>query len=419
MMNGSQPTLTSAPPVIPEVGILALTGAPWEQNGIMQTRHQLLPRLAHYFPVVWMNPAWEWRVHLANRGNRPEGRRTRRVHAGLDVYEPEWWLPALYRPASVGRWIADQHVRRALGMLARRGCEKIILSVWREQYAREAVRFDHTHGGVRYYHVDDEYTFSDEEQPIPANERILLETSSQVFLHSPALVAKKGGINRRTVFSPNGVDFAAFSTPGPEPDDLQAIPHPRVGYTGWLKKQLNFELIEAVAKAAPHLQFVFVGGVVPSHKLDDELGRLRVLPNVHLLGQKITAELARYPHHFDVCLLPYARTAYTNYIYPLKLHEFLATGRPVVGTSIRTLEDFGDLIELADDPAGIVAALDRALRKADGDAVGREARREEARRHDWQSLAANLALAMAQDLGPSYTARLVAAGVRPGAPPTR
>ncbi|MEO8450625.1 MAG: glycosyltransferase [Gemmatimonadota bacterium] len=419
MMNGSKRTPDGAPPIIPEVGILALTGAPSEVNGIMQTRHQLLPRLAHYFPVVWMNPAWEWRVHLANRGNRPDGRRTRRVHAGLDVYEPEWWLPALYRPASLGRWIADQHVARGLKMLARRGCTTTILSVWREQYAREALHFDETVGGLRYYHVDDEYTFSDEERPIPPSEQILLETSNRVFLHSPALVAKKGAINPRTVFSPNGVDYAAFSTPGAEPEDLRSIPHPRIGYTGWLKKQLDFELIEAVAKAAPHLQFVFVGGVVPSHTLENELGRLQALPNVHLLGQKNTTELARYPHHFDVCFLPYARTAYTNYIYPLKLHEFLATGLPVVGTSIRTLQDFGDLIELADDPANVVAAFERSLREAGADSAGREARQEEARRHDWESLAANIALAMAEDLGPTYAERLVAGGVRPSPPPTR
>ncbi len=70
--------------------------------------------------------------------------------------------------------------------------------------------------------------------------------------------------------------------------------------------------------------------------------------NVFFLGAKASAEMPPYAQHFDVCIMPYRKDGYTKFIYPLKLHEYLAAGRPTVGTSIRSLQDFANVISLAD-----------------------------------------------------------------------
>lgn len=49
--------------------------------------------------------------------------------------------------------------------------------------------------------------------------------------------------------------------------------------------------------------------------------------------------------------MPYRVNDYTKYIYPMKLHEYLAGGRPTVGSRIRSLEDFAGIVDLAMTPA--------------------------------------------------------------------
>ena len=41
-------------------------------------------------------------------------------------------------------------------------------------------------------------------------------------------------------------------------------------------------------------------------------------------------DLPAYVQHFDACLMFYDVNDYTKYIYPVKLNEYLATGRPTI-----------------------------------------------------------------------------------------
>src|SRR5437667_8567412 len=101
------------------------------------------------------------------------------------------------------------------------------------------------------YHVDDEYSFSFGEVEISPAERSLLKSVDQVFMHSPALMHKKGGFNPNTEFVPNGVDYRMFATAVPEPEDLRRIPHPRIGYVGYLKRMLNWPLLLELSATHP------------------------------------------------------------------------------------------------------------------------------------------------------------------------
>jgi len=113
-------------------------------------------------------------------------------------------------------------------------------------------------------------------------------------------------------------------------------------------------------------QFAFVG----SHRGDADVDAIaRTLArrsNVHFLGVKAVDELAAYAQHFDACIMPYRTTPYAECIYPLKLHEYLAAGPPVIGTPIGTLREFTDVVVLAASreewSAAIAAALGERLR---------------------------------------------------------
>jgi glycosyltransferase involved in cell wall biosynthesis len=290
---------------------------------------------------------------------------------------------------------AARHLRRA-------GARRILLYVCRPEFA---YALDVMPEAPVCYHIDDEYTFSDTDLPIPPDEERLLRRADQVFIHSPALLEKKGRYNPRTLFVPNGVDYSAYSTPAPEPEDLRPIPHPRAGYVGVVKRQLDFELLLTLARRHTDWSWVLVG---PSRFLSDKaplVDQLARLPNVFLLGGRPAETLPAYTQHFDVGMMCYEITGYTNFIYPLKLHEYLACGRPVVGTPIRSLLDFAHVVALARTPDEWSAALSACLSAAANTPEAIEARRAVARKHDWDRLAAVVVKSLCELLGPSDVLR--------------
>jgi glycosyltransferase involved in cell wall biosynthesis len=111
--------------------------------------------------------------------------------------------------------------------------------------------------------------------------------------------------------------------------------------------------------------------------------QLPSLPNLHILGMKSIADLPGYLKGMDVLLMPYKLNEATRNIYPLKLHEYMATGKPVVATAIPAVEDFRDLIYVADDHEQFLLRITAALSEADPGLNA--ARMECARHHDWQT----------------------------------
>jgi hypothetical protein len=368
-----------------------------------QPRHHLLSRLGSYFNVIWVNPAREWRVAIRNL--RATGRRnSATISVGpLIVYEPEFWLPRLYRPGNLANLLFRSRLKRALRILDDRGTKTRILYIWRPEFAQALNTFPFD---LTCYHLDDEYSFSMVDTPLDNNERSLLESVDQVFVGSPGLMEKKGHINPHTTAVPNGVDYLAYARQLSEPPDLARIPHPRIGYTGWMKKQLDWALIGDLARRNSQWSFVLVGGVSPHAEVGCAIEELTHLPNVHFLGAKSTQDLAHYPQHFDVCIMPYQQNDYTRYIYPMKLHEYLATGRPTVGTRIRSLESFADVVYLASNRESWDDALRQALSPSANNAERELARRSVAFEHDWENLAAKVAVTLASRLGANYSEAL-------------
>lgn len=391
-------------PLLPEVGVMAFVPNSWRD--LRRGRHHLMFGLATYFRVMWVQPSRHWRQLLRGGPLRPEDPiRLEDLPDGLMVDEPGLRFPVVHRPHWLGTAFRRAHWRRAHRELLRRGCRRVILYLWRPGFAPVLDVLPHD---VSCYHLDDEYTFSDTEQPVGTQERRLLESVDQVFVVSPGLMEKKGRINPRTRYVSIGVDYDAFSASREEPADLARVPRPRIGYAGILKHQLDWDLLEELARRQPGWSFVFVGAPAEQPGLHARLERIDALPNVHFLGARSTATLPAYPQHFDVCVMPYRQISYTRYINPLKLYEYLASGRPVVTTSIRSVEEYPDLVLRADDVEGWQRALARALAPDENGASRREARRRAARRHDWEHLVRDVAGTLAHHLPSDLAGRLAA-----------
>lgn len=183
----------------------------------------------------------------------------------------------------------------------------------------------------------------------------LLRAADEVFVSAPrsaeALAEWRGDIE----ILPNGVDSATFRVAAPRPDDLPA--GTVVGYAGKLADRIDAELVEAVARGLPHLEFVFIGPV-----LDRSAVRpLAEAPNVSLLGDRHYSMVPAYVRHFDVAWIPHRVGEGETGGDPIKLYEYWAAGRPVVSTPIDGMDKWKGQLELVNTPHEAVEAISRML----------------------------------------------------------
>jgi len=383
-------------PYLPDVGIIGLVSDFW--GGPWMVRHYVLTRLAEYFYVIWVSPARPWRHIVFKDESNWKGEAP-----GFIYYDHLKWLPKVYRNRFLDSFIEKQRMRQVLRKLGERGCKKIVSYLWRPEFESS---LNVSHPDLACYHIDDEYTFSNLEKPISDLETMVISRVDQVFIHSPALMEKKGGINPNTLYVPNGVDYKAYVTPREEPVDMKSIPHPRIGYVGVVKKQLDLPLMVALARNHREWSFVFVGPLLHLHGREHLIKELEEMPNVHFLGGKPVCDLPAYAQHMDVCMLCYDVNGYTKFIYPLKLQEYLASGRPVIGSPIATLRNYSHVIALAGTPGEWSSAITRALAPESVTVAKVEERRRIASAYAWDKLVYRIAEKMCERLGPEYSERL-------------
>ena len=367
----------------------------------------MLTRLANHFQVLWVNPARGWREWESPGSGGHAGAENGSIPPGFEIYTPERWLPLLYRPSSLARWTLSMRLRRARAKLMARGATRIVLYIWRPEYAPALELCPHD---VSCYHIDDEYSFSPVDVPTSDAERELIAAVDQVFIHSAGLMEKKGDINPRTETVPLGVDYDSYSANYPEPADLAAIPSPRIGYIGVLKRTIDWPLLMYLAERRPDWSMVLMGPWTSVKRIEGPIRELSRLPNVFILPARPTSEIAPYPQHLDVCILPYVANDYARYGYPLKLHEYLAGGRPVVGNRMRSLEDFEDVVTLASTPREWLEGIARALDWEEQSLSRVAARRAVARAHDWGVLVERIAARIAGRVGGEVAAGYAGAG---------
>ena len=201
-------------------------------------------------------------------------------------------------------------------------------------------------------------------------EQQLLERADVVFTGGPSLYRAKQNRHPNVHLFSSSVDVEHFRqalTGLSEPKDQAPLPHPRLGYFGVIDERLDRPLIAHLAASHPEWHIIMIGPVV---KIDPTT--LPQAPNLHYLGQRSYAVLPAYLGGWEVCLLPFARNAATQFISPTKTLEYMVAGRPIVSTPIPDVQEpYGDIVFLGATPAAFVAACEQALTLAQEEHVRR------------------------------------------------
>lgn len=211
---------------------------------------------------------------------------------------------------------------------------------------------------VVYDCMDEWVEFSGSHPDVAAWETELAAKADLVLATALSLFIRMKLMNPRTEYLSNAVHLEDFTTQLPEAADLRNIPRPRLLFVGLVGEWVDLELIRYVAKTRPDWSIVMVGpsGLVPS-VLPKE-------PNIFWLGEKPYHKLSSYMAHCDVGLVPFVQNKLTRAVNPLKAHEYIASGLPVVSTFLPDLLLFDDpAVKVTNSYEGFLEAIELVLKE--------------------------------------------------------
>ena len=331
-----------------------------------------------------------WAGELSERG-------VRTIHPGLWVHSP-LVLPPF--GSFLGRYL-NRHLFLPMirGTARRLGMRDPI--IWTFLPTETTVSLldllSSPYGRVVYYCAGDFKHLTTHVQQLERSEAELVKRSDVVFTICEELAIHLRRWNDNVHVFPYGVNLSAFPLESCEQararhPELERFSwaaqsngggrngHKVIGYVGGLHRHISVELLVEMARQRPDWSWVFVGA--PEGTLKD----LTELPNAYLVGQRPHHDLACYMSTFDVCIVPYRRSAYTETVVPSKINEYLAMGKPVVATNLPPVCDFNEkhrvLIIAEGQPESFLRAIEQALSQGEDEALVAR-RREVARQADW------------------------------------
>lgn len=216
----------------------------------------------------------------------------------------------------------------------------------------------------------------------------------------------KAGFNPRNILvAHDGVDFDQFNIAQSQNDCRNRLNLPNnkkiVGYVGQLRT-MGMEkgvgiLIEAyliLKNNFADLMVVIVGGNSEDLTAYKDIAKQKKLNEEEILfaGRKDHREIPYYLKAFDVLAMPFPNTKhYAFYMSPLKLFEYMASGRPIVASGLPSvreiLNDQNSILVKPDDPRALEEGIGRILNNnALGDELARKAQ-QDVKNYTWQKRA--------------------------------
>jgi glycosyltransferase involved in cell wall biosynthesis len=225
---------------------------------------------------------------------------------------------------------------------------------------------------------------------VAAADRRAAAEARLVFTTTTSLHRRHSSTNSKTFLIGNAADFAHFAAAVDRsiaPEHLANLARPVLGFAGNItSRKVDLALLRALADNDGARTVLLAGPAEPS--LEQELEVLARRPNVTWTGPVPYDELPAVVSVFDIGLIPYADNAYTRNVFPLKLFEYLAAGKPVVATGLPELAGLGSDVRLARDLEEVEEAVAQALEQGSRSDV--ERRQALAARNTWEARAERL-----------------------------
>jgi hypothetical protein len=236
-----------------------------------------------------------------------------------------------------------------------------------------------------YYCVDDFSLWPGIDQSAARRlEDKLIDEADTLIAVSPALVERIAARGRQAHLLTHGVDldFWASGTShrqGLHSPALAGLEQPFIVFWGFIDRRMDVAWLRKLSETLAEGTIVLVG---PEDNPDPELGRLaRVVRRPPLPLEALPALAAEAA----VLIMPYADLPVTRAMQPLKLKEYLATGRPAVVRHLPATRPWADCLDLADTAEEFARRVQQRL--ADGLSPAQRAARARLSAESWQAKA--------------------------------
>ncbi len=157
-----------------------------------------------------------------------------------------------------------------------------------------------------------------------------------------------------------------------------------VGYFGAIEEWFDVALIEHLARKMPDVIFRLIG-----QDQIDLAGQLGHFVNVEIIGEVPYDDLPMHLKDFDVCIIPFLLNDLTNATDPVKVYEYLSSGKPVVSTALPELSICSEIIYIAEGYEEFLGMVRRAICESSSASV-RSRRIDFARENSWAERAKSI-----------------------------
>jgi glycosyltransferase involved in cell wall biosynthesis len=242
---------------------------------------------------------------------------------------------------------------------------------------------------LKVYHVSD--MFADDSYISNSRlqyqlEKRISEESDLLICVSKEIYASKKSQRDNVFYIPHGVDFNLFQEAVRKRErieELKDVPRPIAGYFGTMTAHNDIELLLWCARNLPDISFVLAGQITGG-----DYSHLKQMNNVFFLGRLPYEKIPQLCAFFDVCLLQWKMSEWIKCCNPLKMLEYMASGKPIVSVPIGEAMQYSDVISIAHSKEQFAGAIRWELQN---DTPERARRRIEiAKEHSWDKHVENI-----------------------------
>lgn len=325
------------------IHIIVATGE-WELDQLRYRRHRLADYLQKHpetKEVIWLCPT-------------PNQKKTSHTRLSNGAYQ--WTVEDLF-PQKVfrfGRYIDEFHQKKLQPLLSylEKAQEKYTVNLWytfpgfpslANLFCWNKVVYDCSDLWTSPINGKNSILANFRKNIIARAENRIIQRADVIFCTSEYLrsrIVEKFGFEEKVYTFENGVEFDLFAgnpiqTANILPDDFEGTV---LGFIGGIKPKLDFELIQDVAQKKPEWLFLFVG---PDNTNDHpKFKNLLAESNVLWTGSVAPSEVPKYMNLIDIGIMPYKSSQYNQAVFPLKLFEFLASGKSVIGMHLPSTKKY-------------------------------------------------------------------------------
>lgn len=205
-------------------------------------------------------------------------------------------------------------------------------------------------------------------KPVPQevlfSEKVIRVVCVSKRLANWALQTYGSEVAEKTIVVPNAANIGLFENSSSSAEKHQRF---RIGYTGALYNGRGIEIIIALAEHFKDAEFIIAGG---SQKEINYWKKLTGAENIKFAGYTPPAYAPQLLKSFDCLLMPHQKncmllnnkTCIAEFTSPLKMFEYMASGRPIISSDLPVLQEMIEpgknaIVVASDDIKQWMAAL--------------------------------------------------------------